>query len=340
MVRTFYLFVALLLTSIILAGCASASPAVTPAPDAILRALAKYFGKESLEEASEQIAALGGRELFERAAKKVGQSGNEALIERVSLMTLKHGPDVLRAIDNLPPKSTSRVISALKEIPVENIPQATKRLSSGRQGKEIASSVVEYGSDALKTELAHPGLGPKLIRSFGNEGVDVVITLSNDRAISLARHADEIAALPAQQRDGIRKLITKYPDDFFKWLGKVVRENPGKTIFSMAGTVVLIADADNIFGKDGTRTNPDGSTEPVRVPGAIDPLVNAGSDAVKNGTETITKPVSRLFDWLVGIAVAFVAILAVTKIWSFVRMNQITIRDTEAEMQSKSHASD
>ncbi|MDB4368881.1 hypothetical protein N9Z58_01975 [bacterium] len=272
-------------------GCATASePVVSKGPGIILRALAKYLGKESIEEASEKIATLGGRELFERAAIKVANNGGDEIVERVSKLTLDHGPDVLRALDNAPDKSTYQIIKVFNGLPFDQVKLAAKRLSSGSQGKALAESITKHGSSALKVELAHPGLGPKLMRAFGDDGVKLTLGLSDDYAIALARQSDDLAALPIQQRKGIMDLIIKDKDAFFKWLGDFVNANPGKTVFSMAGTATLLANSENIFGGAGERTLPDGTKEPARTPGLLDDLADKGKDLADSGLDTIKEP--------------------------------------------------
>ena len=138
-------------------GCSATAKESAMGPGSvILKALAKYLGKESIEEASEQLAGIGGRELFERAARKIASEGGEDLADRAATLTLKHGPEVLRAIDNSPVK-TKTILNALEEIPEDQVVSASRRLAAGSEGVEVANAVAKYGTNALRTELAHPG---------------------------------------------------------------------------------------------------------------------------------------------------------------------------------------
>ena len=317
-------------------GCSSAAESVvTKGPNAILKALAKYFGKESIEEASENIVAIGGRELFERAAVKVAKNGGEEIVEQVSRLTLDHGPDILRSLDNVPSNATNRIIRVFDELPEDQIEAAAKRLAAGSQGKEVAETVVQFGSNAMKTELAHPGLGPKLIRSFGNDGAELMIGLSENYAISLARHSDDLAALPMQQRKSVLELIQKDKDAFFKWLGEFVKNNPGKVVFSTAGTATLIANAENLFGRIRNKTNPDGSTEPVRVPGLADSAIDEGGDIIEKGIDTIKTPLGNTTRSVGLVLVGAIALIACIQVWKQFRLGQIAVKEAELESKQK-----
>lgn len=309
----------------------TASSIAAPAPDfgvgVILKALAKYLGKESIEEASEKLVAIGGRELFERAAQKVAVNGGEEMVERVAKLTVSHGPDVLRAIDNVPASYTTRIVGALDDLPASQIQAASKRLAAGSQGTEVAESVLKFGTNALKTEVAHPGLGPKLIRAFGDDGAELVIGLSDDYAIALARHADELAALPAQQRKTVMELIARDKDKFFGWLGDFIKKNPNKVVFSTAATATLIANADNIFGGIRNRKNPDGSEVPGRVPGLLDV-------PMQEGTKMFFGPIASILRWAGIVAVFGFALIAGTHVWKHFRLNQLAVQNAETKIMS------
>jgi len=304
-------------------GCGPAVKESTVGPGGvILKALARFFGKESIEEASEQLAKVGGRELFERAASKIAAEGGEDLANRAATLTLKHGPEILRAIDNAPVK-TKTILNALDEIPPDKVISASRRLAAGKEGIEVANSVVKYGSNALRTELAHPGIGSKLIRAFGDDGAEMVVGLSDDYAIALARHSDELAVLPAAQRNSILEMIKKDKDAFFGWLGKFVSKNPGKIVFSTATAATLIA-SPSILIEEVTEFGPDGKPRRTTKTG---PLNKPAEEIGK----AIASPLQTTLKWLGLVFVIALGAFAGIKLWGQWKKTNAQVRKLETD---------
>lgn len=295
-------------------------PAVGPG-GVVLKALARFFGKESIEEASEQLAKLGGRELFERSAKKIAAEGGEALEKRAAAMAFKHGPEVLRAIDNSPIRSKT-IFNALDEIPSEQVASASRRIAAGKEGVEVANAVGKYGSNALRTELAHPGMGTKLIRAFGNDGTEMVVGLSDDYATSLARHADDLAVLPPTQRSSLLELIKKDKDAFFSWLDKFVSKNPGKIVFSTATAATLIATPELLL-EEVTEYGPDGEIIQRTKTGPVNGPVEEIGIAIAN-------PMKNTLNGLGLVLVLAVGAFASIKLWDTWRKTQSRDRESDS----------
>jgi len=311
-----------------MSGCGAVAKEATVGPGGVvLKALARFFGKESIEEVSEQLAKVGGKELFERAASKIASEGGEELAGRVATQTLKHGPEILRAIDNVP-VSTKTILNALDEIPPEQVVAASRRLAAGKEGVEVASSVAKYGANALRTELAHPGIGSKLIRAFGDDGAEMVVGLSDDYAVALARHSEELAVLPAAQRKSILEMINKDKDAFFRWLGDFVFKNPGKIVFSTATAATLIA-SPSLLIEEVTEFGPDG--KPTRTT-KTGPLNKPGEAIGK----AVAKPLGSTLNWLGLVFVLAVGAFAAIKLWGQWKQTNAQVQKLETESKPSS----
>ena len=95
------------------------------------------------------------------------------------------------------------VLSALDELPEAQVRTALTRLSAGATGRELAESVSKVGASALRMEIKHPGVGGALVRMLGDDGAELAAKLNADQALTVAQHADDLAKLPASQRQSV-----------------------------------------------------------------------------------------------------------------------------------------
>jgi len=302
---------AVLVAAMVLSASAStAAPIPMLSGASIVRSLAKYFGKESGQEASEYLAKQGGRELADRVGRAAVAQGGKETTEQVSRMTAKYGPDVLTALDNT--SSIKPVLSALDELPAEQVPAALARLSAGPAGRELAETVGRRGAKALTSELMHPGVGGTLVRALGDDGAQLATTLTSDQAVVLARHADDLATLPLTQRRGVLSMVRNDTERMVAFMGRFAADNPGKTLFTVATTTVVLAEPDRILGGDEVVFDAEGNPIVVSKSGLAGRTMSAGGEAIAHVSMNYLRPL-----WIAGLVFVgtFVTLWAMLKLW-------------------------
>ncbi len=280
----------------------------------VARAVMKYFGKEGTEEATEFLARQGGRELAERVGAAALREGGEEAADQVSRLTAAYGPDALRALDNAP--ELAPVLAALKQIPDSEVPAVLSRLSAGASGRELARSIGRVGVSALRGDLVHPGVGAVLARSLGDEGAELATKLSTDQAIVVARHADDLAVLPAGQRQGVLALLHRDAERMVAFMGRFAADNPGKTLFTAAATTVLLAESERILGGDEIVFDAEGNPIVVSKAGFAGRTLQAGGKVAAEISESFLRPL-----YLTGLAfvATFASLFLLLKFWQAVQ---------------------
>jgi len=235
----------------------------------VIEAIGRYFAKRGGREFTEELAELGGeafvREVTERTIREGGEDALELLVRKAGA----HGPDALRAADNA--VSIPRLLKAVDDLPEDMAGPAFRRLSAGADGRILAEAVEQYGPKALRAELRHPGIGGRLVSRFGDDGVQLSSKVSTDQAITVSRHADDIAALPASQKQRVIDLLRDDTERMVTFMGRFIEKNPGKVLFTVAGTAVVLANADKVLGGEGEIViGPDGEPVYVAQPGMIE----------------------------------------------------------------------
>ncbi|MEO1618813.1 MAG: hypothetical protein AAFV88_23380 [Planctomycetota bacterium] len=270
----------------------SASAAPLASGTAITRAVMKYFGKEGIEEGTEYLAKQGGREMAERLSAAALREGGEEAVEELSKLAAKHGPELLRALDNAP--QVAPIMAALRELPEAQARAAMVRLAAGTGGRELAESVVKNGAAALRSELLHPGVGNLLAKTLGQEGAEMATRLTTDQAVMVARHADDLVALPASQRKSVLALIRNDTERVVSFLGRFAADNPGKTLFTVATTTVLLAESERILGGDEIVFDADGNPVVVTKAGLAGRTMKVGGEALGKISDDYIRPLYQI----------------------------------------------
>jgi len=260
---------------------------------AILKSLARYGTKESASASAEAIAKKVPTEMAERVGMKIMKEGGEQSLDRVVLLSAEHGPEVVRAIDNAP--SAAPILRALEELPVEDVSKAAARLAAGAQGKEIAALTVRYGSSVLRAEAVHPGIGHKFVRALGTDGATMSHKLTPSQAIHLGRYVDDIGALPSQQRSSLLALIRSDAERFCQFLARFAENNPGKSLFTVAGTTIILAEPERILGGDEIVLDASGNPILLSKPGLAGRTTAAVSDGLIRPIISICLPILAAF---------------------------------------------
>ena len=251
------------------------------------RILAKEGGQAASEQAVKEMARRVGQETIERTANRIVREGGERSLVKVGELTAKHGPDVIRALDNAP--NPMPMIKLIDDLPADQAAAAASRLAAGSAGKELATLSTRLGPSVLKAEVKHPGVGLKFARSLGSEGAELSLRLSRDQARRIGRHVDDIAALPGPQRNQVLNLASTNADRFAGFVGRFVERNPGKVLFTSATTAVILTEGPRIFGESTILYDADGTPYLIRDPGLVDNLMDTTS-------KTFGKPIERTVD--------------------------------------------
>ncbi len=300
--RTCLIGVLVFVASMCLSSVAHASAGGT-----IIKAIARYLANESGETVTEQavknMTKQVGEELIERTATKVIREGGEQSLAEVGELVAKHGPEVIRALDNAP--DALPVLKMLKELPAEDVTKAASRLAAGRSGTELATLGTKMGSVVLKAETKHPGVGMSFARALGPEGAELSLKLSGDQAIQIGRHVDDMAKLPAPQQNQLLELMSGNADRFAKFVGRFVEQNPGKVLFTAAGTTVILAESERLLGGSELEMDADGNPIVVRRPGLVESLTDKAKDSLDEPIAQTTATLNWLL-WLLGLLVLVV----------------------------------
>jgi hypothetical protein len=294
----YYSYVCTAAITLSLFAGANATLVASPASE-LAEALARYAEKETAGKGARTLSKEVAETTIEGVAEQVLKDGGEEGLKQVSKLAAKCGPDVIHAIENTP--AVVPVLRALETMPEEQLPKAIARLAAGQQGKELAETTIRFGGKALRAEVAHPGVGGRLVRAFGEDGAALCNKCTTDEVIALGRHMDGLASVPESQRKSLLELIAKDKDRFFTWLGRFVEANPGKTIGSVTFLAVFLPNAEGILGGDQVIFDPDGKPKVVSKPGIVGRV-----------GEPFTKPATEGLSWLTrGIAIVVVGWIAV-----------------------------
>lgn len=309
-------FASLVVVCMLLSSPTTGEAAIVPAvATSIGRALLKYFGREGGQEATEYLAKKGGKEVIERVTTTAAKQGGEEAVEQVAKLASKHGPDALAALDNAP--NVVPVLKALGELPESQVQTALVRLAAGTPGRELSEAIGRFGTAALRSELKHPGVGMILVRSLGDEGAELAARLTDDQAIALARHAKEIAALPQPQRAGLLAMFRGETDRMFTFMGRFVEDNPGKMLFSVATTTVILAQPERILGGDEITFDADGNPVVVTKAGLIGRSMDAGGEVAAHVSDKYLQPLFFAVMAFVGTFAAIWVLIKTWQIWMF-----------------------
>lgn len=275
--------------------------AAREASEVILQSLTKYFGRSSAKEAAEELAEIGGETAVRQITQKAMREGGEETVEQIAKVTSKYGPNSLKALkqaDKMGP-----VVRSLDELPEESVKVALQRLAS-TSGRELSENIATYGTKALQAELKHPGIGTTLVRTLGDDGIELTSKLTREEALQLAKHADDIAKLPAAEKSGVLKLLHDDAKSMVQFMGRFIEKNPGKTLFAAGTTTVILAQPERILGGDEIVFDKDGVPHLMSKPG-IAGRIGEGA------TNTIIKP---LMTYVIPIAAAGFAIWIAMKL--------------------------
>ncbi|MBY0588873.1 hypothetical protein K2X85_16995 [bacterium] len=323
-----------ILRSLIVILVATAMPysvAHASAGGEIIKAIGRYLTKETGQEATEQavkeMTKQVGEELIERTAQKVVREGGKKSFVEVGELVAKHGPEVVRALDNAP--EALPVLRLLDELPADEVATAASRLAAGSTGRELATLSMKLGTVALRAEARHPGVGVRFARAFGTDGAELSLRITTDQAVQIGRHVDDIARLPANQQSELLKMISSNAGRFTAFVGRFVQQNPGKVLFTAASTPIILANSAAIFGEGNIVFDKDGNPvldskgDPISEHSGVVP------DVAKGVVDAVKAPIQTTLYLASGVIVILLAIFGTSKIWKHFRKERLELTTAE-----------
>jgi hypothetical protein len=217
---------------------------ISPVTETVARELIDVMVREGGQEAASELAQMGGetavRDLLERAAGE----GGEELVGRVRRYGMRYGPSALKAVE----RSPARMIRALDGLSPDLVGPAIR--AAAREPEITDRLVAIYGKEALALEASQPGVGAMLAEKLGSEGITIGEKLTTDQAVALTRYADDVAALPAGERNQLLDAMVKAPAAALDYL-----ETHPKVLLTAGGVAAVIAVKDNLLGGTGSSRN-------------------------------------------------------------------------------------
>lgn len=277
-----------------------------------IEAITKSGGKE----ATQELAEFGGKQAVQEVLEKASLEGGDELVERVIWYGKKYGVPAVKAIGNSP----TLYIKALDELPESLVERALWAVQ--RESETVTRLLSQYGSGALLVAARFRGVGTDIVTKLGDDGIRMGRDLTEDQAITLARHADDIAKLPASQRSQVVNAIMSAPNRVIEYM-----EKHSRVFGTAAGIATLVTLKDEVLGKDEeVIINPDGS-KVTRKRGIIERLLDSILDKFNTPLLAIFVMVAIVVGGLGGV-----------KIWGAFQRERARI--TRAEKRSECEARD
>jgi len=300
MKKVFVMFV----TVLALAGsvCGGVGGVAVKGAAEIAEALAKNAGKKA---ASRELTKFGGEKALQASLEKAVKEGGEELAGKVIQYGKKHGLSAVKAIDHSP----ALYVKALDGIPPNLVKGALAAVE--REPQIITQLVKTHGPDALRVAVEYRGVGVQIVSKLGDDGIRVAKHLSGEQqAITIAKHADSIAKLPAADKAKVMDKLcrsTKSSVDFL--------EKHPKTLLTAAGLAAFLASKDKLIGDEAK-------------PGWIE----------RQG-DKIMEPLKEPIKNLAGIAAivlgGIIMVWGVIKIWGIYRLGRMKIALAEQKVSSE-----
>ena len=260
------------------------------------------------------VIRAGGREVLEilgkRGAKEVAEAGGEFAVREISERALREGGEqAARSLGRLTGEHGALAVKALTHAEdlgkllkvVDNLPATevapSLRCLAGQEGKAMARLATEWGPKALAAEARNPGLASRLIKVFGQEGVEATGKLTKTEMLAISRCADDIAAMTPAAKETVGQMLARNAKEFAKFCGEFVKANPGKTLTAVA----VVAMQERILGGTTIETGPDGKPKAVSTPGVAERMLGRGFaavwEALKPWVQGVVGVASAIFLW-------------------------------------------
>jgi len=269
--------------------------------------IAKQIVKNISKESTEELIKFGGEKAINRLLKKASQEGGQELVEKIGSYATKYGIRALKVIENAP-----RIyVDALDRLPPNLVKQAL--WAAEREPERVTKLLNTYGPEALETIAKFRGVGSDIVEKLGPQGIQISRKLSEEQAVILAKHLNEISKMDSNLKKQVLDTIISFP----KRAIEILEKHP-KVLATTAGVTTFIALREDILGSEEEINTSNGNVL-VRKRGIIERL--AGE---------FKTPISNIF-FLIGIIIFLWGIL---KIWGVYRREKIKIKYEELKFRS------
>lgn len=212
----------------------------------IMERIAEKGSREALEELSES----GGKKAMRESIKKATLKAENVSVWKMIHFAEATGISPLKKIGCSP----ALFNEALDALPEELAERALRSLR--RDPERMGRLVSRYGSKGLEVAAKYRGVGADIVEKLGDDGVRMAADIAEDHAVTLARNADDIAALPPESRSRVVDAIISAPVRVLDFL-----ENHPRILHTGAGVATILALKDNLIGREEESSKqPDGST--------------------------------------------------------------------------------
>jgi hypothetical protein len=174
---------------------------------------------------------------------------------------------------------------------------------------------------------------------LGRDGAELSLKLTPDQALQIGRHVDDIAQLPAAQKSQLLGMVSANADRFATFVGRFVEKYPGRVLFTLAGTPIVLANSSAIFGEGEVVFDPDGNVlrdkhgEIVRQQTGLVPGI------VEATGEVVLGPTRMALYSLVVIGLIAISAIVGFKVWKYYHMDRMDLEIARiAAGQAKSAA--
>lgn len=278
----------------------------------VMEAIGRYVAKKGGRELTEELAGLGGEAVVKRVAERALREGGDDALGALVRATRSYGPDVIRVADEA--VNVPRLLRAVDALPEGMGAQAVRRLAAGTDGA-LLQTVERYGTQALRAEVSHPGIGGRVVRGLGEEGAEIALRSTPQQMLTLSRHVDDIARLPGPQKEGIVRLLENSAERFTAFMGDFVKNNPGKVLFTVAATPIILMNSEALLGGEGEIVfGPDGNPVFVPRPGMME------------------RGLMRVLDYLLPILAIGAACWIGIRLWSYRKLTTLRHNLKEQEL--------
>src|SRR5699024_4808635 len=202
-----------------------------------------------------------------------------ALVRKVTAYGEKYGISALRAVKQNP----KIMVEALDDLPKSKISSGIGAIN--RNVKVMPDLIKRYGPGALEAEITNPGVGIRFVKKLGRPGIAISKKLDTDQAIVLARHLDEIKALPAPAKTKLLTALSRSGEKAVAFLEK----HPKFMITAASVPVIIYA----IHAATTPTIGKDASGNPIIIQPSLFSRLGSWAGGV------ITNPLSLLF-YIIG----------------------------------------
>ena len=272
---------------------------VTSGAKEITEAIMKQGSKEGLRE----LAEFGGNQAIHKALTRVALEGGNELVAKAVKLGKAHGVDALKTIERAP----ILYIKSLEAMPKNLVERAI--WAAQRDPLIVERLMAQHGPESLGIAARFRGVGSDIVAKLGDDGIRAARNLTESQAVVLARHADDIAALPAARRQGVLEALTAAPGRILEYL-----EQHPRILMTSASVGTIMALKDDVLGVEKeTVINSDGSLR-TRTTGFVERIVT-----------TFQTPLTVIL----ALCGAIVGGWGAIKIWGCYRLERVRVAQAE-----------